>query len=146
MNDDKFMFTQHKWGCGEWWRSCQLLTTRYPSLMLEPQQQRRHRSNCYYLLNMYSGETPRELSHVCTLLPRYHGERETGMSVVDVGLFTGYKPVESDLKNVSNSSSFITEPVYTIWFCTMTVDIYQKSMKPTKSSQLYSRYHEEKCF
>ncbi|XP_067661748.1 complement C3-like [Haliotis asinina] len=31
---------------------------------------------------------------------RYHGNRETGMSVVDVGLFTGYKPVESDLKNL----------------------------------------------
>nr|AVP12644.1 complement C3-like protein 1 [Littorina littorea] len=31
---------------------------------------------------------------VCT---RYRGDRETGMSVIDVGLFTGYKPITSDL-------------------------------------------------
>ncbi|KAL8600817.1 hypothetical protein ACOMHN_056475 [Nucella lapillus] len=29
---------------------------------------------------------------------RYRGDRETGMSVVDVGLFTGYRPVASDLR------------------------------------------------
>lgn len=32
---------------------------------------------------------------VCT---RYRGGRETGMSVMDVGLFTGYRPVDSDLQ------------------------------------------------
>ncbi|ESO83810.1 hypothetical protein LOTGIDRAFT_169046 [Lottia gigantea] len=28
---------------------------------------------------------------------RYQGERETGMSVLDVGLFTGYQPIDADL-------------------------------------------------
>lgn len=31
---------------------------------------------------------------------RYLGDRETGMSVLDVGLFTGYKPITSDLQNL----------------------------------------------
>ena len=35
---------------------------------------------------------------------RYNGKQETGMSVIDVGLFTGYQPIEDDLKKVFQNS------------------------------------------
>lgn len=33
---------------------------------------------------------------------RYKGVREAGMSVLDVGLFTGYQPITEDLEKVSH--------------------------------------------
>ena len=36
-----------------------------------------------------------------TLLNRYLGDDDTGMTILDVGLFTGFEPVTEDLEEVS---------------------------------------------
>ncbi|XP_071482649.1 complement C3-like [Diadema antillarum] len=67
-------------------------------------------ATCPFILNVNASEVRDggNLKHIdITVCTRYLREKETHMGIIDVGIYSGFRPVIEDLKEITNSSDLI---------------------------------------